>query len=73
MERTDRQPAIARHRGMKEIDLPGPRLLPAVILPLMRSIGLPLMILALALDACLFAVSRMLGWPCWSSLCILAN
>jgi len=58
---------------MRALDLPGPRLLPAAIVPLTRSIGLPVLALAVALDVLLFAASRVLGWPCWSSICILAN
>ena len=73
MESGDIQSVKPRSRGMRALDLPGPRLLPAAIVPLTRSIGLPVLALAVALDVLLFAASRVLGWPCWSSICILAN
>jgi len=67
------QPANPRPRGMRRFDLPGPRLLPAAILPLMRSIALPVLVLAVTLDILLFAASKVFGWPCWSSICLFAG
>jgi len=39
----------------------------------MRSIGGPIIALAIVLDVLLFVTSRILGWPCISSICILAG
>ena len=73
MDGSGTQPAKSRPRGMRAFDLRGPRLLPAAIVPMMRSIGLPVLVLAIALDVLLFAASKVLGWPCWSSICIFAG
>jgi len=34
---------------------------------------LPVLVLAVALDVLFFVGSKFLGWPCWSSICILAD
>ena len=52
-------------------DLPGPRLLPAALVPFLRVIALPLLVSALGFDVILYVVSKWLEWPCWSSLCLL--
>ena len=60
-----------RRRGVRGFDLPGPRLLPAALVPFLRVIVLPLLVSALGLDAIFYVVSKWLEWPCWSSLCLL--
>jgi len=73
MDGSGTQPANSRPRGMRAFDLPGPRLLPAAILPLMRTIALPVLVLAVALDILLFAASKAFSWPCWSSFCLFVG
>lgn len=72
IERTGKQ-MKSRSRHMRMYDLPGPHLLPGAIAPFMRSIGGPIIALAIVLDVLLFVTSRILGWPCISSICILAG